>query len=374
MKILHLASFSGNHGDLVNHDGFKQWFNKRILEKKEWHQIEIREIFRKNKSFQKHVLDVANEYDLVIIGGGNYFETWPTDTWSGTSLDLTPKSFRGIRTPFFFNALGVDSGQGISKNAQMHFREMIDAINSREDNILSVRNDGSEEQLLQLNALADYFWVPDGGFYIETGEFAVQEPKNLVINVASDMPNIRFNSNKGDSIEFARRMANYITKIHKIVGFKKIIFTQHVIGDLGLINTIISMIDEKIRREIIEVSSYGMKKSNFDEIISIYKSASLIIAQRFHANIVAMRLEKPVIGLSNYPQISNLYKELDSSNYCVQLESNDDVDRLVELSKIAISEPDTYTKKLRSNLKVMYDKGYQSHNQIANSLKKSLEV
>ena len=44
MKILHLASFTGNIGDNANHSGFRYWFEK-YNDEAEWTELEIREFY-----------------------------------------------------------------------------------------------------------------------------------------------------------------------------------------------------------------------------------------------------------------------------------------------------------------------------------------
>lgn len=374
MRILHLASFSGNQGDVINHLGFKNWFCHYLDVNPQWYEVEIRQIYRKEISFQEKVINVANNFDLVVVGGGNYFETWPTDTWSGTSIDINPDSFAKVKVPFFFNAVGVDSGQGVSNQAQSNFKTMIFRLMERQKNLLTVRNDGSLNTLNILTGISEksnLLSIPDGGFFIDQIAKTTTE-KNLVINVAADMEKIRYKTGSGGVNNFIQLMAQYVNEMHRLNDFDQIIFTQHVIGDLPLITAIINLINEKIKRHSIAISSYGMNLRNTEELIKIYANASLILGQRFHANVVGLTLRRPTIGLNTYPQILKLYEELDSAQYCTKLESRTDLTKLIELSNLAISDPDGYMKDLNFRLDRMYENTTVKHSSIAKWIRSNI--
>ena len=57
MKILHLASFTGNIGDNFNHLGFRSWFTKTTKIQPSWENLEIRDFYWKKKSYDH---DFAN--------------------------------------------------------------------------------------------------------------------------------------------------------------------------------------------------------------------------------------------------------------------------------------------------------------------------
>lgn len=371
MRILHVASFSGNQGDIVNHRGFMNWFNHRILVTKEWHRLEIRDIYQGLKSFKEEVIKKANEYDLIVIGGGNYFETWPKNYWSGTSIDLNPDSFNGVRTPFFFNALGVDTGQGISTNAATNFGSLMSTILQRDENLFTVRNDGSLFRLHKDLKIFDQkiIQIPDAGFYQDFSEDNEDKPDTLVVNVAGDMQHIRFKSNNGSPEKFVKLMALFLNRIQDKYRFDKIIFTLHVIGDLPIINAIIEQLNENTRRHTLGLSSYGMDTANTEEILKVYKSARLVIAQRFHANVLALAFRTPVIAIENYPQIRGLYDDLCSPEYSIRLDSEKDLEHLEELTERALAKPSDYMNKMNYELDSMFSSAEIKHDNICNWIK-----
>ena len=86
IRVLHIASFTGNIGDNANHMGFRPWFEKVSSVSVSWDNLEIREFYWKERKWDMDFVDLANSYDLVVIGGGNYFELWVEDSPTGTSI------------------------------------------------------------------------------------------------------------------------------------------------------------------------------------------------------------------------------------------------------------------------------------------------
>ena len=148
LKTLHLASFIGNIGDNANHNGFYNFLFQNKDFKFEIDRLEIREFYWKKRFFDKSFVDLVNQYDLLIIGGGNYFELWVENSPTGTSIAIELELLKQIKTPILFNALGVDPGQGISKINIQKFRNFLDLLIERKD-FISIRNDGAKDTIIE---------------------------------------------------------------------------------------------------------------------------------------------------------------------------------------------------------------------------------
>lgn len=78
IKALHIASFMGNVGDNANHNGLRNklkniFYNNNII----FDELEMREFYQSwnLRNFNsEEFINLANKYDLIIIGGGNFFE------------------------------------------------------------------------------------------------------------------------------------------------------------------------------------------------------------------------------------------------------------------------------------------------------------
>ena len=101
MKILHVASFAGNIGDIANHYGFSRWFKEFFKKEILWNEFEIRETFRGFKSFNEDFANLANSHDLLIFGGGGFFELWVEESPTGTSIAISKEVLEKIKIPIF---------------------------------------------------------------------------------------------------------------------------------------------------------------------------------------------------------------------------------------------------------------------------------
>lgn len=323
IKIAHLASFKGNFGDQVNHLGFRAWFEKLINKEVEWNEFEIRDFYRGIKVFNEEFVQEVNSHQLFVVGGGNYFELWPNHTRTGCSIDLPPELFEQIKIPVFFNAVGVDDGQGVSKTAEKNFPEFFSAIYSLGKNLITVRNDGSLETLnnhFNITNTMEIESIPDHGF------FAFENTKNLPIrnnsgklnigiNLAQDMQQLRFPNGKQD----------FLKSLHKTVeklDFERIFLIPHIHNDVAILQEFMSLFPDKIIREKITICTVGSDSDSQETLIRTYYKLNLMFAMRFHANVLPISLGVPTIGLNSYPQIRKLYGEINLEEWCLAIENN----------------------------------------------------
>jgi hypothetical protein len=317
IRIGHLASFQGNLGDVASHLGFRSWFERTLGFSIDWVNIEIRDFYRGLRNFDYDFANEVNQYEIFIIGGGNYFELWPTNSRTGCSIDLPPELLEKIRTPVFFNALGLDDGQGVSQYAQKHFPKFISTILENSNNLLTLRNDGShsaltvnfpELQTLQIPVL------PDHGFFSmeNCGISRVGDHDNLVlgVNLAQDMPEVRFPDGKKGFVQA-------LSVILREIKFDRVIFFPHVFSDLGIIADLLEIIPDQIRRNMTSVAAFGSTQREIRNILESYGHIDIMLGMRFHANVLPLSLGIPTIGLATYPQILKLYKEIEMENWVI---------------------------------------------------------
>lgn len=320
LKVLHLASFDGNIGDNANHFGFYK--NLRNIKNFTFEitQLEIREFYWGISYFDDDFVSLVNKYDLLIIGGGNYFELWVENSPTGTSVAIELYNLAKIKTPIIFNALGVDCGQGTSVQNLKKFCKFLDAIIDRKD-FISVRNDGATKTINKFigeKYLSHIVSCPDAGFLVEvdpphkyyTGK------KILAVNIVCDMPEVRFSGMGGNLnySQFKNEFSSVISSFLKHYNSFEVVFVPHIFSDLKVIYEIIELIPDSIRRRKISVAPLMHGTDSFKHVMSIYNEANLTLANRFHANICSLGLGTPTIGLGNYLQIFELYNEISSSD------------------------------------------------------------
>lgn len=334
IKTLHLASFKGNIGDNANHVGAENLFRKHQLPVLDKDRLEIRRFFRKELFFDNDFISKVNKYDLLLIGGGNYFELWPQNTKSGTTIDLDPTDLERIKVPILFYSLGVDTGLGCSEENKQKFYHFLSYCSTNPKIFVSVRNDGALKNINSLfgNMFNDLIVpIPDGGFFsqyscTEINPFEPKTQKRIGINIAGDMLNTRTKTIGADS--YLMEIAKFISKFTSAYKHYKIIFFTHIFKDIQLLSKLFENLPDQILRERIEISHYGQGDNAASTIFGQYNKCDLIIGNRFHSNVVPIGLEIPTIGLANYIQVPNLYEELGLQEMCIDCNDPDFSEKL----------------------------------------------
>jgi polysaccharide pyruvyl transferase WcaK-like protein len=318
MKVLHLASFNGNIGDNANHSGFRPWLEKLAGRKIAWTDLEIREYYWKERKFDQTFVELVSGFDLLVIGGGNYFELWVEKSHTGTSIDVPLDIFAQIKVPVFFNALGCDEGQGASQASVAKFTRFLELLAGSAQYLVTVRNDGARATLRKHvpASLADkVHTIPDGGFFLEYQDspaaYLKPSRKRIGINLASDMAEIRF---KNFGVEgyaaFCDEFAKLLGDVAEADPEVHYVFFPHIFRDLQINSDVISRVGDRLRRTRISSSPYATGADGARHVFGLYRHCHLFLGMRFHSNVCALGMGVPAIGLCNYPQIDHLYDEI----------------------------------------------------------------
>lgn len=324
VNVLHLASFTGNIGDNANHLGTRAQFSENLSFEFKYTPLEIREFYWGRRYFDQSFIDYVNSFELLIVGGGNYFELWVEKSRTGCSIDLPVEHLKKISTPILFYGLGVDAGQGVPKQCQQRFGEFLSHLIETPSIMTVVRNDGAKETLQKYFPAIDarsILKVPDGGFFIRPSQHEHCElklGKNIAINIAGDMLDTRFPQTENYRFDdFCREFAKTLTEKLELDQSLNLVFIPHIFRDLDAIHQVLLQLDDEIRRTRISVAPYLTGNLGAEKLFSLYQQCDLSLAMRFHANVCPLGMGKPVLGLCNYPQIDNLYRDLDISESCV---------------------------------------------------------
>ena len=326
-KVLHFASFIGNIGDNANHNGlYKTLFSK--LEGIDFNitKEEIREYFWNHKNFDDKLINLFNQFDLVIIGGGNFFELWVENSRTGTSIDIPIEFLKKINPPILFFSLGFDIHQGYSSENKLKFSNFLDFLISKEKYLVSFRNDGA---LDNLNLLYGSMYnssikiIPDSGIVLNLDDLN-QNPNSWIrentlgINLAGDMINLRYNDNYDKALRVYSEFLKWIIEKYDY----NIIFFPHIYSDYKISFDVLNLLPDSFKRKKIQIAPLASGNDGMKEIFSLYNQCKIIVANRFHSNLCSIALGKPTIGIINYPQIENFYKEIGLSHYNVKINEN----------------------------------------------------
>ena len=316
LRVLHLASFAGNIGDLANHAGARSLFRDHLDFEFEYTELEIREFYSKLRAFDAAFVDLANSFDLLMIGGGNYFELWVEKSATGTSIDFSPELLARLRVPTIYYSLGVDLGQGYADASVRRFQGFMQTVLGSKQSFVCVRNDGSSDALRQVLGAenADAIPVmPDGGFFVsralQTEGCRKSSSRTVGINLAGDMLDTRFNADF-DVNDFLVEFAALCTTLLDVAPDTHIALIPHIWRDVSVIADLLPRIPDPYLRRRISVQGLDTTGSGLGTFLRTYSNTSLVLGMRFHANVCPIGMNIPTRGLVNYPQVSLLYREL----------------------------------------------------------------
>lgn len=334
MKILHVASFVGNIGDNANHQGLRACLAQAFFESHQYTELEIRKCYRiytgsDRWRFDDDFAELANQHDLVIIGGGNFFEPWLTESSTGTTIDLPDTVLHKIQTPLVFFGVGFDTYKPCPGSALERFHEFCLALQHRPKTLVTFRNDGSLRNYIACygeHSAGNIYVVPDGAFFYRSERTLDLLPGDdetyyWGINVASDMKEVRFPGTE-TSLSwngFLQHYADFLSKELAKSDKLHLLFFPHIYKDLCAIGELLERVDDRLCRDRVTVAPYQQGWLGANQIFSLYQRCSLVMGMRFHTNVCAMAMGVPAVGLSSSPKIADLYGELALSNRVVDI-------------------------------------------------------
>lgn len=345
MKILHLASFSGNLGDIASHLGFDNVLKQLTLKEPEVTRLEIRRFYdnytaNDRLSFDLDFISEANKYDLVIVGGGAFLEPDRNGSVSGCTLNLDPRSITKIKPKLIFTSIGcIKRGSPPNPKNLNKLKSLIEAVAQKEENLIALRNDGS------VKALKDYIGletsynirpVLDNAFFFNPKLEIINEHKYLekpyvAINITAD----QLEASGIDEYLYYQNLKEFIigSVLEKNLD---IFFIPHVVKDLEAIYKVLKTLPEEVRRLNIHISPIVNTVPGLKESLKIYSQAELILTSRFHAAVCNISMGNKTFCLNILNRVKYLCESLSSEELLI--------DPLVSISK-QISDNQKYYSK-----------------------------
>ncbi|CAK7063179.1 polysaccharide pyruvyl transferase family protein [Tissierella sp.] len=376
VKVLHLASFTGNIGDESNHNGFRRKLKENIQCNFIYTNLEMRNFYKSwgLMKFDDDFVKLCNNHDLVIIGGGNFLELCWDYSETGTTFDISIERLTKIKTPIVINAIGVDDGKGISQQNINKFKRFLDYTLNSGRILFSVRNDGSKHILYKYfsdSNLDKVHVVPDGGFFIETKNFDhIEYAKgkiNIGINIGGDMADIRFHN--GEDV-FCKNFGEFINNILFNDERINITFMPHIFSDVGIAARIMEYIKDEHRRNRISVAP--LLNGNLDGgqyIFDLYKKMDLILGMRFHANVCAIGQNIPNIGLISYHKHGYLFAEVGLKDRALDINEKNFFEKLLIKFEEDLGQLDLIKDRYKNVNKILNNEVDKFHRKIKKFIK-----
>jgi len=368
MKLLHVASFNGNVGDYINHMGFRRMLEEEYTSPIQYTELEMREFYRSwnLRKFDQDFAAYANQFDLVVFGGGNFFELCWDYSATGTTIDLSDEVLDAITTPILFNGLGVDDKRGtVSQDNIRKFGVFLEHLIERNE-YLTVRNDGSKEILARYydaDITKNIRKIPDGGFFVKPRYYEHAElphmgqsypdlPEQrlekkrtvLAVNVAGDSIGVRFalkESKERLSVEaFCRECQTALRNLLEHNSELYLVMVPHISKDLELIYQIISGLPDPLLRTRVSVAPcLNGARTDGAYIADLYRQSDVAVGMRYHANIAAIAGNTPTIGIVNLEKHKKMYEDIGLSHRLLPSDEPDFAHRLIERVNLILANP-----------------------------------
>lgn len=155
IKILHVASFTGNIGDNASHLGLYNVLKTVLGDRLDIEQVEIRRFYKKYSLADKMNFDLeftqkANAKDLLILGGGGFLDYWVPNGETGTTFDMSDEILDKLIVPTLFVSVGCMPHQPVPEGNIDKFHHFLQKVGSKKNIRIAVRNDGSILEIKRL--------------------------------------------------------------------------------------------------------------------------------------------------------------------------------------------------------------------------------
>lgn len=324
LKILHVASFIGNIGDNASHMGLYHVLNDFLYDNYCVHQIEIRKFYNNYKGNDKHRFDrsfieFANNFDLLVIGGGGFLDYWVPNSATGTTINVRIEELDNLKTPMLITSVGCFPHKPVPDGNLDRLKRFLDYSLHNRNITITFRNDGSLVNLAKNfgeNYSNKFIEILDNGFFYipkNNSIFPVNK-KYIAINISNDQIDMLSNLHgRIDKKLYYEQIKVFIeTIIHEhSVG---VVLLPHIHSDLKAISMIVERLDDLLVRSNVSIAPCVQSDAGADYSFSIYNNSSLVIGTRFHANVCAVAMGKKCIGIAVLDRVKFLYDSLNAKN------------------------------------------------------------
>lgn len=353
MRIVHIASFQGNVGDIINHEGFCKGMCREVCDDILYKRIEIRKFYRNTRlfHFNRELADEINKHDMLVLGGGGFFDVRWNASATGTTLDMPLQFIERVQIPVLINAMGFHAGdRNQCGSAFEKFYNFLEQLNRLSNWKVTLRNDGSCKRLSDIygkKLLKNIESVPDNGFFFNGKNLVnreVEKSETIGINITNDLFEERYTNNVSE-MDFNQSITKFIKQLlHK--GYR-LMFFLHTPQDIKVLQKIFDSMEDIYLREQIVIAPYQpIDCEGAIQLENYYKQCKLIIAMRFHANILAMQNYIPVIGLCGHAQIEDLYEEIGMVDQCIRVGEDTYIENLAFKTEKLLQSPESHIERM----------------------------
>ncbi|MDB9696543.1 hypothetical protein OAA80_00940 [Amylibacter sp.] len=290
MRILHVASFNGNIGDVLSHAGLYDFLKAALgVSKDNILRLDLRRFYKNaTKGALKFNSDCAenfNNYDLVIIGGGGFLKQSFEDSISGNTFDFDSGFFSKLKSKILFYSIGgINPLETVSNDAYYKTEMFIKKLNSDPRFQFFYRTDGSVQNSKFLSSLfksdsSAIIQMFDSAYLNYRPKKLLNQSNNVVINIGHDQA---LESDCGFS-KVISRTSHIIESLNNYDPSIVFQFIPHTYYDVEAFSALCRSLPESIKRNNLKCMQSFTFYSDLKSAITTYTSARLALTGRFHS-------------------------------------------------------------------------------------------
>lgn len=349
MKILHLASFSGNLGDVYSHAGISTYFDTRNITNV--YRIEIRRIYQNYNAPDKisfnDVLNllIRDTFDCLFIGGGGFLDYWLPGTSTGTTFDVNYELMDKVHKPMIFSSLGAFPHKDVPVENHDKFIRFAEYLSRNKYVSLMFRNDGSLTSINKQFPNLDCSNFADGGdhaflYAAKEVNLATTRGRYICVNIGPDQLSLKSAFRTGPIMpdEYFKKFAKLLVELSDKHDCE-IIFIPHLYSDIEAARLICSYLPDIFLRNRFSIAEYDPLGRNLDYILAFYRASVFNICGRLHSNIMSICSKNLTLSLAILDRVSALADQFDNAlpisdiDECLSI----DIDALVSV-KVGLIE------------------------------------
>lgn len=321
VKILHVASYTGNIGDNASHIGLTNILHRILGDGFEIERLEIRRFYKSYSlpdklNFDKDFVEYANKKDLLIVGGGGFFDYWVPNSRTGTTIDISEEALSKLSVPSLFVSVGSMPHQLVPEGNIEKYHRFLQQLSNKKNVRVAVRNDGSKQEINRLFAGEFDGWlneILDNAFFYEpnpTVSCLVSPKPYIAVNTTLDQ--LSMHNKIIGKIDYESFKKEFVSLLQRIIDQTdyNIVFVPHIFKDLQAFSEILQGINDFYIRSRVIVAPYVQSDYGCDLLMSVYNNASAVVGMRFHANVCPVAMGKKVIGLAALDRIIHMYNSI----------------------------------------------------------------
>lgn len=328
IKILHVASFTGNIGDNASHLGLYNVLKTVLGNRLDIEQVEIRRFYKKYSLADKMNFDLeftqkANAKDLLILGGGGFLDYWVPNSETGTTFDMSDEILDKLIVPTLFVSVGCMPHQPVPEGNIDKFHHFLQKVGSKKNMRIAVRNDGS---ILEIKRLFGSEFegiiteILDNGFFYEPSlKFSCRLLEKPYIAINTTLDQLTMKNRMIGNINYSQLREELLSLLQRIIDETdySLVFVPHIFKDLQAFRELLEGMNDFYIRSRVAIAPYLQGNYGCNYLMSVYNQADSVLSMRFHANVCPLSMGKRTVGLAALDRVVHMYNSIGKSSDCI---------------------------------------------------------